>query len=245
MLDAFGHTATGRIKFRRVVNAQVKVSKTTSGPVGWRPISWGLISADTRPGREVTRQIVPSTDGKVRLVEAEWRTGSSLRVRVIRVVGRGYPSRLVTFNDRFLYWVAADRSLHRATWTGTRFIRPTTLPVSISGATAMTAHSTDRGSRIYYTDRAGALHVVADEGARSTDTVIRSSGYRTVTGLRSGSCMVPDYSWISSDVGLLSVDRATGVGRFQRVLRPSSTTGGSVTRAVRVPPSDWTWRRLG
>jgi hypothetical protein len=245
VMDAFGHTASGRIKFRRVVNARVEVSKTSRGTVKWRPISWALVSASGRPGTETTRQLVSATDGKVRLVETEWHSGSALDVRVIKVVGRGYPSRLVNLTDRHLFWVAADGSLHRKTWNGARFVRPMTLPVSLSTATAMTAFQADFGRLIHYTDTAGALHVVADHGLGSTDTVLRSSGYGKVTGLRVGLCLSANYVEQRSYLGLWSVNRASGVARFQRALRPREDEPGPVTKAVRVRPSDWTWRRLG
>jgi hypothetical protein len=245
VLDAFGQTADGRIEFRRVVNSRVEVAKTTRARVSWRPIAWGLVSSSSWPGHETTHQIVASTDGRVRLVETEWARGRDLSVRVLEVLGRGYPSRLVTFDDRSLYWVGADKMLHRVKWNGRRLVRPRTLPLSIRGATTMTSHMTDRGMRVYYTDRKGALHSVAVQGADSTDIVIRSSGYGTVTGLRAGVCMSPDYTRVRSYVGLLSVDRASGVGRFQRILRPAAHDGSTVTNPVRVPPSDWTWRRLG
>jgi len=245
VLDAFGQTADGRIEFRRVVNSRVEIAKATRARVSWRPIAWGLVSSSSRPGQETTHQIVASTDGRVRLVETEWHRGRDLSVRVLAVLGRGFPSRLVTFDDRSLYWVGADQLLHRMRWNERRLVRPRTLPLPIRGATTMTSHMTDRGMRVYYTDRSGALHSVAVQGADSTDTVIRTSGYGTVTGLRAGFCMSPDYTRVRSYVGLLSVDRASGVGRFQRILRPVAPGGSTVTDAVRVPPSDWTWRRLG
>ncbi|WP_167735953.1 hypothetical protein [Nocardioides sp. 503] len=244
-MDVFGHTASGRIKFRRVENARVEVSKTSRGTVDWRPISWALVSLNRWPGTETTNQLVAATDGKVRLVETEWHTGSALDVRVSKIVGRGYPSRRVSVTDGHIYWVAADGSLHRKTWNGARFVRPMKLPVSLSTATAMTALETDFGRLVYYTDRAGALHVVADDGPNSTDTVLRSSGYGKITGLRVGSCISRDYSGQRYDLGLLSVNRKRGVARFQRALRAAAAEPGRVTKAVRVRPSDWTWRRLG
>jgi hypothetical protein len=245
VLDAFGQTADGRIQFRRVVNSRVEVAKTTRARVSWRPITWGLVSANSSPGHETTHQIVASTDGQIRLVETEWSRGRDLSVRVLKVLGTGFPSRLVAFDGRRLYWVGADKLLHRAAWNEKRLVRPKTLPLSIRGATTMASYTTDEGVRVYYTDRSGALHSVADHGVHSTDTVIRRSGYGTVTGLRTGVCMSPNYARVRSYVGLLSVDRASGVGRFQRILRPATAGGGTVTKAVRVSPSDWTWKRLG
>jgi hypothetical protein len=244
-MDAFGHDASGRIKFRRVVNARVEVSKTSRGTVKWRPISWALVSLNRWPGTETTNQLVVATDGKVRLVETAWHSGSALDVRVSKVVGRGYPSRRVSLTGGHIYWVAADGSLHRKTWNGARFVRPMTLPVSPKAVTAMTAVETDFGRRVYYTDKTGALHVVADDGPESTDTVLRSSGYGKVTGLRVGPCMSPNYARQRSDMGLLSVKRARGVARFQRILRAGRAVPGPVTKAVRVRPSGWTWRHLG
>jgi len=246
VIDAFGQSTGGKIGFRRVVNTRVQVARATRKAVGWRPISWGLVSAYGGNDFETTRQLVASTDGKVRLVETSWDSeDGDLEVRVVKVVGRGYPRRLVTVNDQFIYWVAADRSLRRATWSGRRFVRPVTLPVTISGATAMASYMTDYGTRIYYTDREGALHVVADEGTRSADLVLRPAGYRGVTGLKAGTCMSPDYTTVRPFHGLLFVDRATGVGRFQRALRPVDADGGSVTKSARVRPAGWSWRRLG
>lgn len=197
------------------------------------------------PGYESTGQLVASTDGRIRLVETEWRTGSSLRVRVVKVVGSGYPSRLVAFDDVSLYWVGADRLLHRATWNGKRLVNPTTLPITIVGARAMTAHWTERGMQVYYTDTKGRFHAVTDKGAQSKDVVLRSSGYGTVTGLRADVCMSPNYVWVRPYVGILAVNRVTGVGRFVRHLRPGASDGGSLTSTTRVSPSGWTWRRLG
>lgn len=244
-MNAFGHTAGGRIKFRRVVNSRMTVSKTTAGAFAWRPLSWGLLSSDTRPGHEKTTQIVAATDGRIRLVSTEWGSGSALRVRVLKVVGTGYPSRLVAFDEFSLFWVAADRSLRRATWNGSRFTNPTTLPVTITGARAMTAYRSDRGTHVYYTDTKGRFHVVTDNGAQSKDIVLRSSGYSTVTGLRAGVCMSPNYALVRPYVGILAVNRASGVGRFVRALRPGTSDGGALTATTRVSPSDWTWRRLG
>ncbi|NHA00831.1 hypothetical protein G5V59_15305 [Nocardioides sp. W3-2-3] len=178
-------------------------------------------------------------------METRWDTGSALRVRVLRVVGSGYPGRLVAFDDRSLYWVAADRSLRRATWTGTRLVRSTRLPVTLGGATALGARTTDQGMRVYWTDATGALHLVADAGASSTDRVIKASGFRGVTGLRTGVCMSPDQVRVRPYVGLLSVDRSRGVARFQRVLRPGSPAASSVTAPARVGRADWTWPHLG
>lgn len=245
VLDAFGQTADGRIQFRRVVNTRIEVSRSTRSPVGWRPISWGLVSASSAPSWETTRQIVASTDGRVRLVETRWSAGSSLSVRVLKVLAEGLPSRLVSFDDRFLYWVAADRSLQRMRWNEKRFLRPVTVPLSIRGATAMTAHMTDRGMRIYYTTRAGALHVVAVKGAGSTDTVLRAKGYGAVTGAKAGVCMSRDYTEVRPYVGLMFAERSTGVARFQRALHPAAADAGTVTKPLRIARSDWTWRRLG
>ncbi|WP_187366793.1 hypothetical protein [Nocardioides dongxiaopingii] len=245
VMDAFGHTTSGRIMFRRVVNARVTVSRSTRERLDWRPISWALMSSASEPGHETTRQVVAATDGKVRVVETAWDGRDRLDVRVIKVIGHGYPSRLVTFDTRRLYWVAPDGSLQRATWTGRELANRTTVPVSIDGATAMTSFLTDRGPRIYYTDGSGDLHVVADEGPRSTDTVLGSAGHDVTTGLRAGTCTSPDLTEVRPYVGLLSVDRRTGVGHFQRALRPESLDDSDVTTPVRVTPSDWTWRRLG
>lgn len=248
-MDAFGHTASGRIKFLRVENTRVRVSKSTSRTFAWRPVSWGLVSMNRWPGHETTTQLVPSTDGRIRLVETQWETGSALRVRVLKVVGSGYPGRLVAFDDRSLYWAAADRSLHRATWNGRRFVSHVVLPVRLVGATALTAISTDYGMRLYYTDADGAFHLVVDRGGSSTDTVLRTSGYRGTTGLRAGWCRSRDHSTVRPSIGILSAARATGVARFQRATRAWSVDGGAttggLTDAVRVPPGDWTWRHLG
>lgn len=244
-MDAFGHTAGGRITFRRVVNTRVAVSKTTGRAFAWRPIAWGLVSFQGWPGRETTRQLVAATDGRIRLVETRWETGGPLRVRVLKVVGSGYPGRLVAFDDRSLYWVGPDRALRRATWTGSRLVRATRLPVTITGATALSATSTDRGMRVLWTDTAGALHLVADAGVASTDRVVEASGFRGVSGLRTGVCMSPDQVWVRPYVGLLSVDRVRGVARFQRVLRPLVPGAATVTAPARVARADWTWRHLG
>lgn len=245
-MEAFGHTQDGRITFRRVVNDRVEVSKTTAGPVGWRPISWTLVSYNGWPGHEETEQLVAATDGKIRLVATEWNEGGSLSVRVLKVVGRGYPSRLITFDNGNVFWVGADRALRRARFTGSKLVRRTVLPVTISGATAMTARGEEFGeSRIYYTDRAGALHVVTNDGAKATDVVLKASGYRGVTGLRAGGCSSANGARHRPYLGLLLVKRTTGEGRFQRILRPTAANGGRVTKSVRVGRSDWTWRRLG
>lgn len=245
IMDAFGHTATGRITFRRVVNTRVTISKRTARAFAWRPIAWGLVSYEGLPGQETTRQLVAATDGRIRLVETRWTTGSALRVRVLRVVGSGFPSRLVAFDDRSLYWVATDRSLHRATWTGSRLVGSTRLPVTLTGATALGAATTDRGMRVYWTDAAGRLHLVADGGAASTGRVLRASGFRGVTGLRTGTCMSPDRVRVRPYEGLLSVNRSTGVARFQRVLRPAVPSVSSVTAPARAGRADWTWPHLG
>lgn len=244
-MDAFGHTASGRITYRRAVNTRVEVDKRTTRTFPWRPVGWGLVSFEGWPGQETTRQLVAATDGWIRLVETRWSTGSALRVRVLKVVGTGFPSRLVTFDDRSLYWVASDGSLRRATWTGSRLVRSTRLPVTLTGATALSAATTDRGMRVYWTDTAGRLHLVADAGAASTDRVLKASGFRGVTGLRTGTCMSPDQVWVRPYIGLLSVDRTRGVARFQRVLRPMVPSLSSVTAPARVGRADWTWRRLG
>lgn len=244
-MHAFGHTASGRITYRRVVNTRVEVDKRTTRTFPWRPIGWGLVSYEGWPGHETTRQLVAATDGRIRLVETQWETGSALRVRVLKVVGSGFPSRLVTFDDRSLYWVAADRSLHRATWTGSRLVRSTRLTVALTGATALSAATTDRGMRVYWTDTAGRLHLVTDAGAASTDRVLKASGFRGVTGLRTGTCMSPDQARVRPYVGLLSVNRSSGIARFQRVLRPVVPSASSVTAPARAGRADWTWPHLG
>lgn len=248
MIETFGQKANGKIQFRRVVNRRVTLTRTTTRAFKWRPTSWGLVSSSGWPGKKTTRQLVAATDGKVRLVDTEWTTtGRSMQVRVVKVVGRGFP-RLTTFDNQSFYWVGADHQLHQRafSWDRLKFVgKQRTLPVSINGATAMTSHTTDFGSRVYYTDKSGALHAVLVDGARSTDIVLRSSGFATTTGLRSGFCMSPNYVHVRPYVGLLSVDRTTGIGRFQRVIRPGAVTGGTLTKSVRVRPSGWTWRRLG
>ncbi|NHA00832.1 hypothetical protein G5V59_15310 [Nocardioides sp. W3-2-3] len=47
IVDAFGHTAGGRITLRRVVNTRVTLSKKTAQSFRWRPIAWGLVSAES------------------------------------------------------------------------------------------------------------------------------------------------------------------------------------------------------
>ncbi|WP_418063089.1 hypothetical protein [Pimelobacter simplex] len=245
-IDAYGHTRDGRIHFRKITGNRVTVAKATARPVSWRPVAWGLVMLNSWPGHEETHQVVAATDGKVRLVRTEWNTRGSLRTTVLKVLGSGYPSRLIAFNDRSLYWVAADGLLHRATWNGRRLVRPRALPVPVRQATTLTAATTERGgSRVYYTDRTGALHLVRDEGAQSTDTVLRTSGYAAVTALRSGTCIDDRYTGAPVPGVLLVVDRATGIARVQRVLRPDDASGGSLATPVRVRPGGWTWRRLG
>ncbi len=209
--DVFGHTTKGTIKFRRVVNGRVTVAKSTTGTVSWRPVSWGLVMFERWPGHETTWQVVASTDGKVRLVETVWDTGSSLRVRVLKVLGTGLPSRLITFDDSELYWIGANHSLNRAkyNWSKERLSHPVRLPVTISGASAISSRLTDHGMRLYYTTRKGALHAVAVDGARSTDTVLRAAGYRSVTGLRTGDCSPRHRERMRPAVSLLSADRRT------------------------------------
>ncbi|WP_377322904.1 hypothetical protein ACFJIY_25705 [Pimelobacter simplex] len=245
-IDAYGHTRDGRIHLRKIAGNRVTVAKATARPVSWGPVAWGLVMLNSWPGHEETHQVVAATDGKVRLVRTEWNTRGSLRTTVLKVLGSGYPSRLIAFNDRSLYWVATDGLLHRATWNGRRLVRPRALPVPIRQATTLTAATTERGgSRVYYTDRAGALHLVRDEGAQSTDTVLRTSGYAAVTALRSGTCIDDRYTGAPVPGVLLVVDRTTGVARVQRVLRPDDAGGGTLAAPVRVRPGGWTWRRLG
>lgn len=246
VMDAFGQAAGKKVVFRRVVNTRVEVARATREPVNWRPISWGLVSAYGGRDFETTRQLVASTDGKVRLVETAWDSkDANLDLRVVKVVGRGYPHRLVTVDAHFIHWVAEDGVLHRARWTGKRFARPTRVPVSLGGATAIASYMTDYGMRIYYTDRHGALHVVAVNGRNSTDTVLRPSGYRGTTGLKAGNCMSPNYANVRPFHGLLTVNRGTGLVRFQRALRSEGADGGQLTKSSRVRPSGWTWPRLG
>lgn len=244
-IDAYGQTRDGKVRLRHVTGTRVTVAKSTSRPVSWRPVAWGMVMLNEWPGHQETRQVVAATDGRIRLVRTEWNARGSLRLRVLDVLGSGYPSRLVAFADRSLYWVATDGLLHRATWNGRRLVRSTTLPVPITGARTLTAATTERGSRVYYTDRAGALHVVQDEGRESTDTVLRASGYAAVTALRAGTCIDDAYTGAKPPVPLLVVDRATGVARVQRVLQPQSREGGTLAAPVRVRPGGWTWPRLG
>ncbi|XBB69088.1 hypothetical protein ABFU82_07190 [Nocardioides sp. WV_118_6] len=244
-IDAYGQARDGKVTLRHVTGNRVTVAKSTSRPVSWRPVAWGLVMLNQWPGHEETHQVVAATDGKVRLVRTEWNARGSLKLRVLKVLGSGYPSRLIAFDDRSLYWVGTDGFLHRATWNGHRLVRPTILPVPISQATTLTAAMTERGTRVYYTDRAGALHVVQDEGPESTDTVLRASGYAAVTALRSGTCIDDRYTGATAPVPLLVVDRSTGVARVQRVLRPDARTGGTLAAPTRVRPGGWTWPRLG
>jgi len=241
-MEAFDRSAKGRIRYRTVVNHRVRLATATRAPVHWRPIAWGLVSSNSWPGHETTRRVVVSTDGKVRLVQTRWDRGRPLRVQVTRLLGRIYPGRLVAVADRYLYWVARGGVLRRAIWTRSGLIRKVTLPVTIRRATAITAVETAHGKRLYYTTKAGALHVVRDNGGRSADVVLRSSGYAGVIGLRADLCLSASYGGYNPPVGLLSV--RNGVARYQRVLRPAAGDGGSLTKATRVR-STWSWRRLG
>lgn len=244
-IDAFGQTRDGRIHLRHVTGNRVTVAKSTRRAVSWRPVAWGLVMLNQWPGHEETHQVVAATDGKVRLVRTVWNTRGNLEVRVLRVLGSGFPSRLVAFTDTTLYWVATDGTLHRASWNGRRLGRAEVLPVTLSGAQTLTAATTTRGNRIYYTDGAGALHVIRDADDRSTDAVLRASGYAAVTALRAGICIDDSYTTSTAPVPLLVVDRTRGVARVQRVVRPHVATGGTLAAPVRVRPGGWTWPRLG
>lgn len=253
VMDVFGHTAAGRIKFRRVVNTGVTVAKTSRVAFSWRPVSWSMLGNEQWPGHEISFQMVPGTDGRVRVVRTEWMAGSAnLRVRVVKVLGTGYPTRLITSADNRLYWVDADGWLRRASFTDRGSLHlygETTLPVRITGATAMTAIGSDRGMRVYWTDRAGALHVGVDRGDASTTAVLRTSGFSGTTGLEAGHCHQPNYARMRPYAALFSANRTTGVARFRRLLRYGTLDGGAsdgeVTAPQRVSPADWNWFRLG
>jgi len=243
--DVLGQTRTGRIVFRRVVNARVQASRTSSHAFRWHPISWSLESANTWPDHEIVRYLVPSTAGRVREVETRWRRGGgSLGVRVLGVVGTGFPSRLIAGTGRTLYWLTSAGVLQRRTWTGRRFTAPKTLPVTITGATNIAAWEGPNATLVYVTDRFGALHVVPDD-AGVADQIVSDHGFATTTGLKVAGCMSPDYVWTRSFGGILTVNRSTGKARFRRHLHPDAADGGSLTTPVRVPPNDWTWKRLG
>lgn len=245
LAEPFGQTAAGRIVHRRTVNGRVELTRTTRERFDWHPISWALVRLSGGPDHETARHLVASTDGVVRRVETHWDARGGLDVRVLGIAGRGYPGRLAAVGAGSIYWVGEDHALHRKAWNGRRFANETVLPVTVVGARTLTAYMTDYGMRLFYTDRDGALHLVADEGARSTDTVLRTTGYADVTGLRAGACMSPNYANVRPFVTLLSVDRATGVARWQRVLGVSTGDAPSLTERRRVGRPDWTWRRLG
>ncbi|HVK30069.1 MAG TPA: hypothetical protein VM575_17150, partial [Nocardioides sp.] len=233
-------------------NTGVTVAKTSRVTFPWRPVSWGIIGNEVWPGHEISYHVVPGTDGRVRVVRAEWAAGSAnLRLRVLKVMGSGYPTRLITFADRWLYWVGADGWLRRATFTdrGFRLSGRVTLPVRITGATAITGIGSERGVRLYYTDRAGALRVVVDKDADSTTAALRTSGFGGTTGLEAGHCYQPNYARMRPYASLFSVNRTTGVARFRRLFRYQTIDGGAsdgeVTAPQRVSPADWNWFRVG
>ena len=246
VVDTFAQSSTGRITFRRLVNNRVAVSRTSTAAVGWHPLSWGLLSVSSRPGHETTRQLVPSSDGRVRLVETAWQGGSGLRVTVLRVVASDLPHRMVAAaGSAGVVWLDADGVLHRRAWNGTGLGRTRVLPITIKRATAITEYESPQGHvRAYVATRTGALHVVTFDGTPA-DLVLAARGFSTVTGLKAGPCLSPDYVWTRAYSALLRVDRNTGVARFARHLRPGLANGGELTKPVRVDRADWTWRWFG
>lgn len=249
--DVLGHNGP-RIHFRRVVNTRTTVAKSSRPAFSWRPVSWGLIGGEQRAGSETMYYVVPGTDGRVRVVRTAWGPGSArLGLRVVKNMGGGYPTRLITFADTYLYWVGAGGVLHRASFNNRTFQLGTAraLPFTITGATAITAITTTRGPRVYYTDRAGALHVIIDKVGLEADTVLRSSGFAGTTGLEAGACYSPNYVYMRPYAGLLSFNRVIGVGHFQRLTRPGSLDatldGVGVTAPKRLPTTDWHWYHLG
>lgn len=241
-VDALGRTVHGKIRFRRTVNAKVTVSRTSSRTFSWKPLSWGLVSSNTYPGHETVEWLVPSSDGRVRLVRTTWSAGSrALGVTVERTLGSGHPRALVASEDRQLFWIAADGVLHHQAWNGRRWGPAEAFPVAVPGATAITAIETGRGLAVYVTDRAGALHLFN----RGEQHVLAEHGFAAVTGIKAGTCMSPDQVWVRDYTGLVTVNRRTGAARFRRHLHPDSTNGGSLTSSEAVQPGGWTWAWFG
>lgn len=242
VIDTFGRTVKGRIKYRRTVNAHVTVSRTSSSTFRWKPLSWGLVSSNRFPDHEIDQWLVPSSDGKVRLVRTTWRNGSSaLAVKVLRTPGTGFQHKLIATDGRQVYWITDDGVMHLRTWTTHHWTAPATLPITIAHATAITAGVSEFGVAAYVTDASGALHAVSE----GHDDVLADHGYATVTGLKAGDCLSPNYVYVRNYRGLLTVDRRSGTARFARHLHPGSSTGGTITPSVAVSPGGWTWATLG
>ncbi|MFL6062725.1 MAG: hypothetical protein ACJ72E_15965 [Marmoricola sp.] len=241
-VDTLGRTVHGRIEFRRTVNAQVTVSRTSTRTFAWKPLSWGLVSSNTYPGHESVEWTVPSSDGKVRLVRTSWSAGNgALGVTVERTIGSGFPHTLVASEGRQLFWIAADGDVHHQAWNGRHWSAAGTFAVSLPGARAITASDTPDGIGVYVTDGAGALHVLN----RGQHHVLAQHGFSAVTGMKAGVCMSPDYAYERDSMGLITVNRRTGAARFSRHLHPDSAAGGSITGSVAVRQGGWTWAWLG
>jgi hypothetical protein len=241
VVDVFGETAAGRIRFRRVVNTHVQLTKTTGRTFAWKPLSWGLMSSIQSPGHEKNTYLVAATDGRMRYVRASWGKGRSLSVKVLRTLGSGFPRSLVAVNGRVVYWLSTDGVLHTRAWTGRKFSTAHTHPVTIPDAVSIALTDSSNGVVAYVIDRAGALHAIKGDH----DHVLARTGFTSVTGLRAGECMSPNYVYTRSYLGLMTFERSTGRAQIRRHLMPDSFSGGTLTSAVRVPPSDWTWKYLG
>ena len=244
--DTFAQSGSGRIRFRRVINAHVQIDKTSSAAFSWHPLSWGIYSSEDWPGREVDQQLVPSSDGRIRYVETDWSQGSpSLRVTVLRSVGSGFPHHLTATDGFAVYWLSRDGILHRSVWHRTKLGTPKALPVKITGATTISVNQSPNGTAIYVTDRTGALHFIHDDGDQVRTYVLSTHGYGAVTSIKPAYCMSPSYVYVRSYLGLLVVKRSTGNARFARHLGPDTFSGGSLTPFTRVRPAGWTERWLG
>lgn len=249
-LDVFARRSTGQLTLRHLRNTRVTVSKTTTRPVSWRPVSSIRLSSNETPTREVSTWAVAATDGVIREVRTEWTTASSrLDLRVVRVLGRGFPSRLTALVDLSVYWITDDGRLRRADLNGrrTRFGAPVTLPVRPSRPSVMGGAASSRGNRVYYADRSGALHVVADNPGAATITRLTGARSRGFSAIKATTCSAVDYSYEPRFGALYTFDAGRGVAGMRRNLSFASGTGGafgSLTSPARVSGT-WSSRYLG
>lgn len=248
LTDVLIRTSSGRVVLRRVDNNRTVVEKTSHGTVAWRPVMSQIVAAERRPGYERNDLLVVATDGKVRIVRVIWRdTSRSLSVKVLRVLGRGYPSRLITFDGNTLYWVGADGQLRRSTlnFEQTRLSKPHLVGFKITGATTLTAQSGNQGLRFYWAARDGSIHMIVPQQRREL-TISKPTGH-PLRLLKGSFCALRDSYGEVDYVGLLSVER-TGRATFRRALETTDeekvVLSGRLTAPV-VVRGNWKQPALG
>ncbi|WP_370288209.1 hypothetical protein [Nocardioides sp.] len=246
--DVLIRTSSGRVVLRRLDNNRTVVQKTSAKAVSWRPVFSRLVALERWPGYERNDVIVAATDGRVRIVRLTWRDGSSaLSVKVLRVLGRGFPNRLITFDGRTLYWVGGDGQLRSSALNRgqNRLSKPRLVGHTVTDVTALTAQETNYGMRLFWAARDGSIHLYVPDQRREL-TLSRPTGH-PLRLLKSSFCALRNSYREVDYAGLVSVER-TGRATFRRAVETTDeekvVLRGSLTAPV-VVRGNWKQPALG